>query len=250
MKTLRHRSGAPHPVNGGVTLVEVIVAVGIVSVLIFLAWAGLGSMRGRMDTLICMQRMRQSGTAALVRAQEYRGQLLWRNMVRSPRNDEQMWKTPLIREGLIENPIVFFCPSSKVPNDMLINPYLGFGLRSCDELRNTHPELIAGTYGLQPPDNLSAGTRFIVLPNIKEPARFILWADSTASIGSSKYSGMQSTTFSFNTRNGATSGIQLRHKGRANVMFADGHIESLSGQELKQYGVISVYENDHTVTTL
>lgn len=74
---------------------------------------------------------------------------------------------------------------------------------------------------------LSRDSRAVHLNRIEHPSEYWFLADSwSATHGKQIYL--------IRNQPGANSKVQLRHKGRANFLFADGHVRSLAPEDIKQ----------------
>ncbi len=204
------------------TLVELLVVVSLLGVLTALLMAGLGAMRRQGENATCVQRLKTSGTALLAYAADHQGMVLPRllghlrdaNDPPKPPSNDAPWPNRLIRRGYASADS-FYCPS--------------FTPRSNAESDNQLPKSgYIRTYGLRtwvvPGQEASynfnkAKEEAKPLTAIKEPADFFLIVDSVwkpwKSQGYGIAPGLQNEQL-----------VHLRHSGRANAFFADGHVES------------------------
>ncbi len=206
------------PCNG-VTLPELLVAVALLAVLLVLAFPGASRVLEQSRSAKCAQRQRQIGVLVLGLTAEHNGNLrLFRD---GSAGGEYRWYNQL-RTWANLTPggarAAFGCPS--YPADTA-NDWICYGMR------------VAGAPGgvRRYPDDNGPRLYQINLRQVADPTRFLLLADTIIPA-----SGRQ--TFRI-TPPGLyeESGIHLRHRGRANTLFLDGHVEALDAAGLHAAGI-------------
>ncbi|HWL51553.1 MAG TPA: H-X9-DG-CTERM domain-containing protein [Chthoniobacteraceae bacterium] len=75
------------------------------------------------------------------------------------------------------------------------------------------------------------------LASVKDPARFFLMSDSSTKTGKQSFRIADRKLYS-------GGGVHLRHGGRANVLFLDGHVESLDAKGLFALNFLQVLDAD------
>ncbi len=78
-------------------------------------------------------------------------------------------------------------------------------------------------------NSLSTGTGYINRNRIRRPSQYVFVLDGEPSIG---FTAMNPGSEPATLGDLETIGVKLRHRDRANTLFADGHVKSLSVQEL------------------
>jgi prepilin-type processing-associated H-X9-DG protein len=206
------------------TLVELLVVLGILMVLAGLTMSGLSGARKSAQSAMCLSNLRQLAVAAADYAARYDLSFppaQWRDG-----NDAAIthgWDythrgATVLGPGLlwagVAAPAVQQCPSfdgrSQTPG-----PYTGY---------NYNTSYIGRGSDEGPPARVSA---------VKQPARTALFGDGQWSLGANKY--MRSPRRSPTEPDGYTDGSSsraagtqgFRHRGMTNVVFCDGHAESL-----------------------
>ncbi len=204
------------------TLIELLAALAVASVLILLISFGVGSARKQMQNATCVQRLRALGGALFAFAGDHQGRLLPRShgLYREEGEEnipeiDRPWVNRLIRENYA-SPDILYCPAfTPFRNDNAATPlpvkgkYQTYGLRVWT---------LPGTVGFWPDKTRE---ELKPLSAIENPADFFIVADSIwthpayLSQGYGLTPGLDSEQF-----------VHLRHAGRANALFADGHVEA------------------------
>lgn len=228
------------------TFVEILVLISILIILITLVLPAFKSVQKRVQAMGCSHKMHQLGTALLLWTQDHNGVLKAKDLDYSRNPADQNWKSSLYNEGYIKDMNSFFCPTQPTPEHSIpINSiYLGYGLHDMEDIEAKYPEIVGGSWGHNQ-QGLSEGIRTFRLNNIKDPTRFILLGDSVY-VSRGSYFKLQASTLYMNTYGGQSSiGIHLRHLGKANFFFADGHMEAAGSDKLKEYGAVSGYDENY-----
>lgn len=229
-----------------VTLVEVLVSVAILIILIALVFPAFKSVQAHAQAVGCSQKMHQLGTSLLLWTQDNNGVVKAQDLDYNRSPADQNWKSSLYNEGYVKDMNLFFCPTQTTPaNGIPINSiYLGYGLHDVDDIGTKYPEIVGGSWGRNQ-HGLNEGTRTFRINTLEAPSRFILLGDSVF-VRAGSYFKHQASTLYMNTYEGQSSmGIHLRHLGKANFFFADGHMEAAGPNKLKEYGAVSGYDEDY-----
>ncbi|HWL51950.1 MAG TPA: prepilin-type N-terminal cleavage/methylation domain-containing protein [Chthoniobacteraceae bacterium] len=201
--------------NNGFSLVEVLAVVILIAVLAILAMGAIGSLKRKLETGVCTANLRQVGVALFAYVADNNGQIMapYSEDVKSPR----AWPRRLITAGYIANPDILFCPS--------------FFPRNNKEAKRKPAEKDAtDTYGLRawvPPGvtwKLANHRMHHPFKTIQNPADFFIVADSLWTADGWHSQGYSLAPDPKNEANNKF--IHLRHAGKANALFADGHVES------------------------
>ena len=206
------------------TLVELLIVLGILMVLASLTLSGLSGARKSAQSVQCLSNLRQLAVAATEYAARY--DMTYPPAQWSDRSDPALTRgwdytrrgATVLGPGLLwsgaSSPAVQQCPAfdgrSQSPGD----PYTGY---------NYNTSYIGRGTGEGPPARVAA---------VKQPSRTILFGDGQGALGANTYmrSPKRSPTEPASYAHDATraAGTQgYRHRGRTNVVFCDGHAESI-----------------------
>lgn len=217
------------------TLVEILVVLAIVVILIVLLFPQVNSLREKSLMAKCTGNLRQTGVVFRNYASEHSnsvrflrdgaGYLMWFIALRDQAgfSDEEALK-------------IFSCPATpKPPNNFRWFCYgMRLGYLTIPIVKDPGfpivREKLGSTYGF----NLST---------VENPSKFFLMADSATTTGRQTFRIVQLTSY-------AGSGASLRHRGRTNVLFLDGHIESMGAAELYEFGFRQALDKENQVITL
>lgn len=216
------------PTRLAFSLIELLVTLAIVAALTMLAFSAMGAMRRYHEGVTCAQRLRAVGTAIFAYAADHRNRILPRSLglmrpagEARPAGNDVAWPNRLVRRGYA-SPDVFYCPSFRPKrNNLATNPLPDAGRTE--------------TYGIRvwiAPGETGFGTNITreeekPLSAIAQPADFFLVADSY-------WSAWKSQGYGLVPGNANEQFIHLRHSGKANALFADGHVEAKPGSYFRE----------------
>ncbi len=203
------------------SLMELLLCLGIIAALLALAFPALSYTTRQREAYECVSRLRAVGASLAAYSTDSNGYLPARYLGNDrPQGAEvppvhlRTWISRLVNLGYASRPDIFFCPSFTPGN----NPQL---------LEVAYRKIMAGgtlpAYGLRiwvPPglDFKEWREEERRASTIATPSDFFLVADSYWSeLGSQGY-GI--------TPGAVTQAVHLRHFGKANALFADGHVEA------------------------
>lgn len=240
-------SNLPRPLNSpatrqsGLSLLEILIGITIVSILAALLFPVLGSLRESAHTATCLNNLRQNGRLILTMAQDDN------NIIMNSRGGSGWgsgnWPQRLLDRGYVteEERGTYFCPALE-PRSLNAalklgnltwrvvtygsnqtwgggsNPPQGFGWESYPN-NDLHP-----TWG--------QGVQKIYLNRLDFPSRTWILADSINIQGNPPYRQDTRIRPRGNSGNGH---LHLRHGGTANMLFADGHARGVDPDELRRY---------------
>ncbi len=216
----------------GLTLIELLVVVALIGVLAILGQVALGKARSMSVSVRCVQNLRMVGGAFQAFASDHRQEVyLYTEQVGSV----TQWLRYLIgmtdgahgrgSKGSIylDNPSAAVCP--------------GFAPR---QFVGKAVDIVGYTYGntsrdekdpaASPIPGCKSFSRLIRLTKMESPSTYWLVADS--------YSNVLNRQFYAIGENNPERGLHFRHGGRANALFADGHVAGLT---LKEFSELSLY---------
>lgn len=213
--------------RSGFSLLEIIVAVSIILVLALIAINTTGRLFQSAELNRCSANIRHAGIALIGYAAEQNNVL---DVFAGGQNGEaSMWGRLLYDNGMVDDKSIFRCEQGEAT------------------LPLTHGAWAWYTYGMNlitPPGAYvrynSPDGRFerryrVSLNAITNPSRHMLLFDS----GMPSSSNIQSFRMEYSSK----SGIKLRHEGKANVFFIDGHLRAMNRQQIVDNMELSEHEN-------
>lgn len=201
----------------GLTLIELLIVIAIIAVLAALTLPVVNATRNSARNATCVVNLKQMGSAVLRFVADNQGRIPPSKLADDVRAKETAspkpnayWVVRLYHEGYIPGPLEdgtplnssVFCPSF-TPGGPPDQRHHTYGLR---DWRGT--KIQTGEY--------------LRISQIEAPSRFFLLADSIQVSSQSQWYAIQSE--------GGNNGAHLRHNGRANTFFADGHIEAMDAE--------------------
>ncbi len=185
-----------HSYNGAFTLIELLVVISIIAVLASMLLPAIGIVRDAARRIACASNLRQIGMAALAYHQDSEGRLLpFSNGVYAP--DSRSW--PKLLRDYIGN------------EDGAVDPYITcrVGRFRDNYAKNSR----TGMYS----DSLPAELAHQLLSKVRGSSTKVLFADG--------FEGEWNACTEIYPGKGATWGIGFRHRGQANFLFLDGHVD-------------------------
>ncbi|HWL53060.1 MAG TPA: H-X9-DG-CTERM domain-containing protein [Chthoniobacteraceae bacterium] len=229
-----HSAGRVPPTRRAFTLMEVMIAVSIIAVVSVLLVTWTRATRESAAKVRCIYNLSQLGNLTFIYANDHGGRMLYYHYDRDAKY-ERWWRTELTSKGYLKDEKIAYCPSLVAPNPQTVQSY---GMRLYNP-KADNPEGYDNK-------NINKGelvTTYVHFSRISRPSTYPFYADSVQSLDYSvaTRAGKQWHRFSINPAATNGGGIHLRHNGRANVWFADGHVESLDAKGLGQVGILSAY---------
>lgn len=210
------------------TLVELLVVIGIIAVLIGLLLPALGVARESAKTVACLSNLRQLATAVQIYCDRYKGSypIAYYDDAGSPLHTSYSWDFNSIRNldtGVVSiQPGLLWegdtaakvqqCPSYDGKSNTLADPYTGYNYNTSYIGHGQYESIV---------EPAKAG-------QIRYASRCALFGDGQYAGGANKYMRAplpNAGDASFMARASGTQGF--RHRLRTNVVFCDGHAESI-----------------------
>lgn len=205
------------------SLIEIVVSISVLVLLLAISVPFLIRARSEGENIRCLANLRVASAAVHSMASDNGG--LFKTWARgNSSTGTGVWGWNLLRLNYIESREVLRCPS-------------GESTFSLDNDAWYH-----NTYGVNMlmPDGTSDSARGnsqdyeLNLFQVMDPSRHIFLVDSAERAFMPGKPGARSQRFRANMDR-LTDGIQLRHSNRANVIFLDGHIESLTRERAQDF---------------
>ena len=209
------------------TLVELLAVIAIIGVLAAIVLAVLGRVRESARTTQCISNLRQLGVATGLYASDNQGEIPYANYYQEANTRTADKLAPYVNVSFPNNTVLtasmippldpFRCPSAPYPAKAGNKSHYGKNF------------FINSQKGYDT-DHRRVGYRLI---HIDQPARYYYMADA---VGSSLESAASWQIGSTGSNAGelpvSKLGIELRHSGKANILFLDFHVESLSARQI------------------
>lgn len=221
----------------GFTLVQLLVVLGLLAILLSLLLPVIANQRSASRTLKCIHHLRVIGAALSAYAADRGGWIPPRNLGNFRPNEVakakepaelRPWGSRLVNLGYIENDDVLYCPSFAPRNqkesakDFKTGNNRGYGIRTWGP---------PGRYGLYREEEKR-------LAWIEKPSEFFIVGDSYWSAWKEQGYGI--------TPGADSQAVHLRHEKKANLLFADGHVEAKDAayfETLHHREVQGIYSN-------
>lgn len=210
---------------------------GIICVLLALLIGAIGYAQEAAHQVSCATRLRQIGVALQQYANDHNQMFLLYSYTPATENKAASaieWSEMLADYGLKMEDC--HCPSWPVKNKK--GTYTTFGRRGSADIESS---LILRGYA----GTADGGENWLYLNRIPQRSRYVFWADSVFPLGSGSVArqGEQAYNFRLDGVKAGVEGVHLRHNGRANVGFLDGHVETLGSEGLREIGILSGYDD-------
>ncbi len=197
------------------TLHELLVVIALVALVMVLAFGGYSRLREKGVEAQCISNLRTLGVVLTQYASDHRG--LYPAYYEMMQGKERSWGEQLIRRHYLQSPEALFCPA--------ITPR-GREVATLTDPFPAQTNLAFGemTYGMRTrlpafQDNNAGDKSGYRVARIGNLAQFMLMTDSLRTVA-----GGTAGCFRYDWGTRAWSGVDFRHSGKANALFADGHV--------------------------
>jgi prepilin-type processing-associated H-X9-DG protein/prepilin-type N-terminal cleavage/methylation domain-containing protein len=196
--------------NSCFTLIELLTVIAVIGLIASLLLSALQRSKAKAKSIQCLNQLRQLGLATLMYGDDNRGQLV----LQFPLDPDKTWASALHTNQSLLPLTLFLCPS--YPPKIFQDWRRTYGVR------------------LDPPEGCSAGEldEFLRIEQVTKPDTYLHLADTT-SRGRANLKAQQYYYFRVISENE----VHLRHLGRANGFFLDGHVETTGRKRLEDLGI-------------
>ena len=236
----------------GFSLIELLVVIAILMILAMITLPVIKMLGEKRQEVACADNLRKLGFATSLYITDHNGIL---ETFQGGNVSQNMWSTELLRGGYIDPTLptgtsqelmttfinssmarLFRCPMGKVPPSYNLPANWGLWLWATYGMAMYAPEGAIGKSALDPTGQTKSYK--VRVSNVSFPGKFILLADS-ANNATECYQ-------TFRIYSSSAGGFALRHRNRANAVFLDGHLESLTRDDLVRLGVSAgmIYKAD------
>ncbi len=231
------------------TLIELLTVIAIIGILAAIVIPVVSSVRDSARAAECISNLRQTVGVLHVHLADHDGIFVAGQASDAPSGREDLqWGHVLENSGAIDpNDIeIFFCPSQQaVRRD---GGYPGQStpvhLASIWGWRTYGYNYYSGELGEMEGVTGSGNNMYRLNANVvRDPSRYAVFMDSVDNRGLQRFAIAA-------TRAGEVSegsGVHLRHNGRANVAFLDGHVEAADPLRLRRAGLVSGYDERENI---
>jgi len=236
----------------GLTLFELLAVVALLAVLVVLVFPNVAALVDRARDARCINNMRLTGAALLSMAWERQNGAIW-TATGGAGAGSGLWGYLLLSSGYLAETDAMYCPA--------ISPHTRseaksawawrtFGLNQAMIQGLGRPVAAPGFHTdrfdpLREPDlhSLFGGDRVrIQLSQLENPSKVWLLADSR---------GEEFPLFRIRRRGPASNGLlHLRHRDKAHVLFADGHLESVGLDDARRLEIVEAIDRTGVVVTV
>ena len=216
------------PRRSAFTLVELLVAIAVVGILAALLFPALERSRDAARTAACASNLRQLAAAALSYAGEHRGQFPWGMRIEG--GEMACWDFVVGADGAARPGLIWdHVPGEDAKRVLQCPAFLGGAANwSGDPFTgyNYNCSYVGKVEG-----DPGARAAPALLSQVEDPARTALFGDGQYAGGANKFMRAPVREKAFD---GSGSGVReagtqgFRHRGRTNVAFCDGHVETLA----------------------
>lgn len=203
------------------TLLELLVVCGVLLVLMGLLFPAIRAVKAQGNSTKCMANLKQIGVLLHAESADNNGVVKFQSYT-TPGTTKR-WNNYLIEGGYLEaSSKIPFCPSVAVSNGVMASGMGGYVYGGVIFAEATDPY---STFV----DGIST-SRAVRLSSIDRPSQYWLLTDSWSL-------QLNHQTYYIDRSSGSSSRMQLRHQGRANTLFADGHVRGMDLNETKNYSI-------------
>jgi len=199
------------------TLIELLIVISIIAMLAALLLPALDNAKSGARAIRCMNNLKQVHASVDMYSIDHK----WVRL--------DLWYPNIINNNYLKmSPSLMQCPSWQ-PQDAFEGTTVSqnkiYGMRGSNDVSAEYKNFDSNNYP------------YINLSKIKTPSTYMWMADSVMGLsGNTNYAGKQYVFWRLTANNNSLSGAHLRHSGKANITFADGHAASYNKNKMTEGG--------------